>query len=81
MVLGVDEGAVRDGINVLSSNDLDACLANVVCRMGPNFYVHLSQVWGFTRVMPVESGTAVVALVFQRERPMRLNRSIATISS
>ena len=46
MVLGVDERAVRDGINVLSSDDFDACLAIVVCRMGPNFYAHLSQVAG-----------------------------------
>ena len=29
---------------MLSSDDLDACLAIVVCRMGPNFYAHLSQV-------------------------------------
>ena len=35
MVLGVDERAVRDGINVLSSDDFDACPAIVVCRMGP----------------------------------------------
>ena len=41
MVLGVDESAVRDGINVLSSDDFDACLAIVVCRIWPNFYAHL----------------------------------------
>ena len=46
MVLGVDERAVRDGINVLTSDDFDACLAIVVCRIGPNFYAHLSQVAG-----------------------------------
>ena len=46
MVLGVDERAVRDGINVLSSDDFDACLAIVVFRMGPNFCAHLSQVAG-----------------------------------
>ena len=46
MVLGVDERAVRDGINVLSSDDFDACLAIVVCRIGPNFYAHLSQAAG-----------------------------------
>ena len=46
MVLGVDERAVRDGVNVLSSDDFDACLAIVVCRMGPNCYAHLSQVAG-----------------------------------
>ena len=46
MVLGVDERAVRDGINVLSSDDFDACLAIVICRMGPNVFAHLSQVAG-----------------------------------
>jgi len=46
MVLGVDERTVRDGINVLTSDDFDACLAIVVCRIGPNFYAHLSQVAG-----------------------------------
>ncbi len=46
MVLGVDERAVRDGINQLSSDDFDACLAIVTCRMGVNTYAHLSQVVG-----------------------------------
>ena len=46
MVLGVDERAVRDWINVLFSDAFDACLAIVVCCMGPNFYAHLSQVAG-----------------------------------
>ena len=46
MVLGVDKRAVRDGINVLSSDDFDACLAIVVYSTGPNFYAHLSQVAG-----------------------------------
>ena len=46
MFLGVDERAARDGINVLSSDDFDACLAIVICRMGPNFYAHLLQVAG-----------------------------------
>ena len=45
MVLGVDERAVRDGINVLTSDDFDA-LTIVVYRIGPNFYAHLSQVAG-----------------------------------
>ena len=31
---------------MLSSDVFDACLAIVVCRMGPNFYAHLSQVAG-----------------------------------
>ena len=34
------------GINVLTSDDFDACLAIVVCRIGLNFYAHLSQVAG-----------------------------------
>lgn len=38
IVLGVDERAVLDGINVLSTDDFDACLATLVCRIGPNFY-------------------------------------------
>ena len=46
MVLGVDERAVRDGINVLSSDDFDVCLAIVIRRMGRNVYAHLSQVAG-----------------------------------
>ena len=44
MVLDVDERAVRDGVNVLSSDDFDAFLAVVDLRMGPNFYAHLSRV-------------------------------------
>ena len=31
IVLGVNERAVREGINVLWSDDFDACLAIVVC--------------------------------------------------
>ena len=43
MVLGIDEHAVRDGINVHSSYDFDACLAIIISIKGPNFYAHLSQ--------------------------------------
>ena len=46
MVLGVDERAVRDGINVLSSDNFDTYLAIVVCLMRPNFYAHHSPVAG-----------------------------------
>ena len=46
MVLGADERAVRDEINVLSSDEFDACLAIIMCRIGPNVYAHLSQVAG-----------------------------------
>ena len=45
-VLGVDERAVRDGINVLFPNDSEACLAIVVCRMGPIFMRTCRQVAG-----------------------------------
>ena len=37
VVLDVDERDVCDGINVLSSDDFDAYLGIVACRMGPNF--------------------------------------------
>ena len=46
MVRGADERAVRDEINVLSSDEFDACLAIIMCRIGPNVYAHLSQVAG-----------------------------------
>ena len=74
MVLGVDERAVRDGVNVLSSDDFDACLAIVVCRIGPNFYAHLSQVaghykgdasgiWDRSRGSGAPEGTTTVLLI------------------
>ena len=79
MVLGVDERVVRDGINVLSFDDFDACLAIEVCRMGPNLSAHLSQVaglckvdasgiWDRSRGSGVPEGTA-----------LRSNRSLAFI--
>ena len=63
MVLSVDERAVRDGINALSSDDFNACLPIVVCRMGPIFMRTCRRWRGLTSVMPVGSGTAVVASV------------------
>ena len=45
MVLGVDERALRDG-SMCFRPTISACLAIVVCRIGPNFYAHLSQVAG-----------------------------------
>ena len=42
MVLVIDERAVREGINVLLSNNFSACLAIVVHNIGPNLYAHLS---------------------------------------
>ena len=66
---GGDERAVRDGINVLSSDDFDACLAIVVRSMDPNFFAYLSQVaghykgdasgiWDLSRGSGVPEGTA-----------------------
>ena len=49
MLLGVDQRAVRDGINVLSSDEFNACLAIVVRRMGTNFYAQFSHVVGHCR--------------------------------
>ena len=79
MVLGVDERAVRDGINVLTSDDFDACLAIVVCRIGPNSYAHLSQVAGHYKGDASGSGTAVAVPVVPKGRPMRSNLSRAFI--
>ena len=79
MVLGVDERAVRDGVNVLSSDDFDACLAIVVCRIGPNFYAHLSQVAGHYKGDASASGTAVAVPVLPKGRPTRSNLSRAFI--
>ena len=36
IVLGMEEHAVRDDANHLSSEEFDACLAIVVCRCGTN---------------------------------------------
>lgn len=49
MVLGMEENAVRDGINQLSSDEFDACVAIVVCRMGNNTFGHLGQIIGHYR--------------------------------
>ena len=81
MVLGVDERAVRDGINVLSSDDFDACLAIVVCRMGSTSMRTCRRCRGTTRVTPAGSGTAVAAPVLPKGRPMRSNPSLAFIVS
>ena len=49
MVLGMEERAVRDGYNHLSSDEFDACLAIVVCRIGSNTFAHLGQIVGLYR--------------------------------
>ena len=79
MVLGVDERAVRDGINVLSSDDFDACLAIVVCRIGPNFYAHLSQVAGHCKGDACGIWDRVAVLVLLSGRPTRSVLSLALI--
>ena len=47
LVLGIDERAVMDNTNVLSSDEFDACLAIISCHNGFNIYAHLAQVVGF----------------------------------
>ena len=49
MVLGMEEQAVRDGGNHLSTDEFDACLAIVVCRIGSNTFAHLGQIVGLYR--------------------------------
>ena len=49
MVLGVEEKAVRDGANHLSSEEFDSCLGIVVCRIGTNTFANLVQVVGHYR--------------------------------
>ena len=49
MVLGMEERAVRDGGNHLSTDEFDACLAIVVCRIGSNTFAHLGQIVGLYR--------------------------------
>ena len=46
MILGLDEKAVMDPTNVLSSEEFDACLAIICCRPGSNTYAHLAQIIG-----------------------------------
>ena len=49
MVLGMEERAVRDSFNQLSTDEFDACLAIVVCRSGANTFAHLGQIVGHYR--------------------------------
>ena len=49
IVLGMEERAVRDGGNHLSTDEFDACLAIVVCRIGSNTFAHLGQIVGLYR--------------------------------
>lgn len=52
MVLGMEENAVRDQVNQLSTEEFDACIGIVVCRMGPNSFGHLGQIVGYYRGDP-----------------------------
>ena len=49
MVLGMEERAVRDSFNQLSTDEFDACLAIVVCRSEANTFAHLGQIVGLYR--------------------------------
>ena len=46
LTLGMDEGAVRDDINQLSSEEFDECLAIVFCQTEDNCFAHLGQIVG-----------------------------------
>lgn len=46
MVLGMDECAVRDQGNQLSSEEFDECLALVFCQIQDNYFAHLGQIVG-----------------------------------
>ena len=46
MILGLDEKAVMDPTNVLSSEEFDSCLAIICCRPGFNTFAHLAQIIG-----------------------------------
>ena len=49
MVLGMEERALRDGCNHLSTNEFDACLAIVICLIGSKTFAHLGQFVGINR--------------------------------
>ncbi len=49
MFLGMEERAVRDGCNHLSTNKFDACLAIVICRIGAKTFANLGQFVGIYR--------------------------------
>ena len=46
LVLGIDERAVRDDSNQLSSDEFDECLAIVFCQVHQNCFAHLGQITG-----------------------------------
>ncbi len=69
MVLGMEERAVRDSINQLSTDEFDACLAIIVCRSGANTFAHLGQIVGHYRGDLSRSGTAARMAGQRRVRP------------
>ena len=46
MILGMDECAIRDTHNVVSSDEFYECIAIVVCQMGDNIFAHAAQISG-----------------------------------
>lgn len=46
MVLGMDECAIRDTYNIVSSDEFDECIAIVVCQIGENIFAHAAQICG-----------------------------------
>ena len=46
MILGMDECAVRDTHNVVSSDEFYECIAIIVCQMGDNIFAHAAQISG-----------------------------------
>ena len=71
MVLGMEERAVRDGGNHLSTDEFDACLAIVVCRIGSNTFAHLDRSLASTAATHDRSGTAARIADRLRVRPMK----------
>ena len=46
MIIGMDECAVRDTSNVVSSDEFYECIAIVMCQMGENIFAHAAQISG-----------------------------------
>ena len=71
MILGIDEKAVMDSSNILSSDEFDACIAIVFCKLGSNTYAHLAQVIGHYRVIQQSSGMRVLIRRCVKVNPMK----------
>ena len=71
MVLGVEEKAVRDGANHLSTDEFDSCIGIVVCQLGMNTFAHLAQVVGYYRGEASKCGIAVAAADLPRAKSMK----------